>query len=77
MAPGFFRKLFTKIKDFGKKLWDGGKKVIKTVTDVVPKLAPVIAPLADQFKPGAGAAIKGLAGGLEALQPIFKNKGKG
>ena len=77
MAPGFFRKLFTKIKDGAKKVIDFGKKVITKVVDVVPKIAPAIAPIADQFKPGAGLAIQGFSKGLEALQPIFKNKSKG
>ena len=77
MAPGFFRKLFTKIKDGVKKVIKFGEKAIKTVVDVVPKIAPAIAPIADQFKPGAGLAIQGFSKGLEALQPIFKNKGKG
>ena len=77
MAPGFFRKLFTKIKDGAKKVFDFGKKAVKTLVDVVPKIAPAIAPMADQFKPGAGLAIQGFSKGLEALQPIFKNKSKG
>lgn len=77
MAPGFFRKLFTKIKDGVKKVIKFGEKAIKTAADVVPKIAPAIAPIADQFKPGAGLAIQGFSKGLEALQPIFKNKGKG
>jgi len=77
MAPGFFRKLFTKMKDFGKKAIDFGKKVIPKIIDVVPKIAPAIAPIADQIIPGSGAAIRGLSGGLEAIQPIFKNKSKG
>ena len=77
MAPGFFRTLFTKIKEGAKKVFDFGKKVVKTAVDVVPKIAPAIAPIADQFKPGAGLAIQGFSKGLEALQPIFKNKGKG
>ncbi len=77
MAPGFFRKLFTKIKDGAKKVLDFGRKVVETATKVIPKIAPAIAPIADQFKPGAGLAIQGFSKGLEALQPIFKNKGKG
>jgi len=76
MAPGFFRKLFTKIKEGVKKLWDGGKKVVKKVIDVAPKIAPVVAPIVDKFYPGGGAAIQGITSGLQALQPIFKN-GKG
>ena len=76
MAPGFFRKLFTKIKEGVKKVWDGGKKVIKKVIDVAPKIAPLVAPVIDKFIPGSGAAIQGITTGMEALQPIFKN-GKG
>jgi len=77
MAPGFFRKLFTKIKDGVKKVIDFGKKVIPKIVDVVPKIAPVITPVIDKFVPGAGPAIQGITTGLEALQPIFKNKSKG
>ncbi len=76
MAPGFFRKLFTKIKDGAKKVFDFGKKAVKTLVDVVPKVAPAVAPVIDKLIPGSGAAIQGLSSGLQALQPIFKN-GKG
>ena len=72
MAPGFFRKLFTKIKEIGRKVIDGGKKILTKVVDVAPKIAPVIAPIADKIHPGAGAAIQGFTSGLQALQPIFK-----
>ena len=72
MAPGFFRKLFTKIKEGVKKLWDGGKKVVKKVIDVAPKIAPLVAPIADKIYPGSGAALQGITSGLQALQPIFK-----
>ena len=72
MAPGFFRKLFTKIKEGAKKVFDFGKKAVKTLVDVVPKIAPAIAPIADKIHPGAGAAIQGFSTGLEAIQPIFK-----
>ena len=58
MAPGFFRKLFTKIKEGAKRLIDRGKKVIKTVVDVLLKIAPVIAPIADKIYPGAVAALQ-------------------
>ena len=77
MAPGFFRKLFTKIKEGAKKVFDFGKKVVKTAVDVVPKIAPYVAPIVDKFIPGGGSALQGFSSGLEALQPIFKNKGKG
>ena len=76
MAPGFFRKLFTKIKDGVKKVIDFGKKVIPKVIDIGKKVAPVIAPVMDQVIPGSGAAIYGGTKVLDALQPIFKN-GKG
>ncbi len=72
MAPGFFRKLFTKIKEGVKKLWDGGKKVVKKVIDVAPKIAPLVAPIADKIYPGSGGVIRGITSGMEALQPIFK-----
>ena len=80
MAPGFFRKLFTKIKDGAKKVFDFGKKAVKTLVDVVPKVAPAVAPVIDKLIPGSGAAIQGLSSGLQAIQPIFKNnvgRGKG
>ena len=73
MAPGFFRKLFTKIKDGAKKLWDGMKKVVPKVIDTAKKLAPVVTPIIDKFIPGSGAAIQGITTGLDAIQPIFKN----
>ena len=76
MAPGFFRKLFGKIRDFGKKVWDFGKKVIPIVIDFGKKVAPAVAPIIDKFIPGSGAAIQGITTGLDAIQPIFKN-GKG
>ena len=76
MAPGFFRKLFGKIRDFGKKVWDFGKKVIPKVIDFGKKVAPAVAPIIDKFIPGSGAAIQGITTGLDAIQPIFKN-GKG
>lgn len=40
MAPGFFRKVFTKIKDGTKKVIDFGRNTIQTVVDFVPKVAP-------------------------------------
>ena len=73
MAPGFFRKLFGKIKEFGKKAWDFGKKVIPKVIDFGKKVAPAVAPIIDKFIPGSGAAIQGITTGLDAIQPIFKN----
>ena len=76
MAPGFFRKLFGKIKEFGKKVWDGVKKVVPKVIDFGKKVAPVVTPIIDKFIPGSGAAIQGITTGLDAIQPIFKN-GKG
>ncbi len=51
MGIGFFRKL----KDFGKKLWNGGKKVMSAllpaatpiIKTVLPKVLPQAAPFID------------------------------
>lgn len=73
MAPGFFRKLFKKIKDGAKKIWDG---VIKPL---VPKVLPTVA---DVIVPGSGQYVKPITdlfvGGSKsnnatsALQPLTK-----
>ncbi len=61
MAPGFFRKLLTKIKEGAKKVFDFTKKAVKTAVDVIPKIAPFIGPLADKIYPGAVAALQGFS----------------
>ena len=55
---------------------DGGKKILTKVIDVTPKIAPVIASIADQIYTGAGGAIRSGGQILQTLQPIFKG-GKG
>lgn len=72
MAPGFFRKLWDKIKSAGKWIKD---KVIKPVVGFVGRAGTAIGTAIGAVKgnPKAGAQIGGVAQGIaQQLEPLLK-----
>ena len=71
MAWGFWNKIkkgFQKMGKFFKKVWDGGKKVVKTVNDVVVKpFKPLITAGLNKIKPGAGNIVDAVSSGIDVV----------
>ena len=71
MAWGFWNKIKKGFKKMGKvfkKIWDGGKKVVKTVNDVVIKpFKPIIKEGLNKWKPGAGNVVDIASGAVDVI----------
>ena len=74
MAPGFFRKLYDKAKNFGKKVVEFGKKAVDTAVKVYDKAKPFVKAVVG-FIPGGGAINAGMEA-IDKIRPILKG-GKG
>jgi hypothetical protein len=55
MAPGFFAKLWDKVKDVGRKVWNGIKKVVPVVKKVWDSTKTILKPIIT-----GGAAMMGV-----------------
>jgi hypothetical protein len=70
MAFGKLRKFWEKVKDVGKKVWGGIKKVGQVLMPVAKAVAPAVA---NAFAPGSGMAV---SAGLGVADDLFNEKWK-